>query len=217
MSSSNPFDAPGQLEKLSGTTGRLSQAVGTGILITGLMALAHGAVAFWLISSLPPNGGAQGRLPSLYVMGGGDRKPGKPEVWVYQLEHSARQNLLVKWIARGIMEPVVIAPCIPLRLQGSAEMNTTQIHPEADFAVSDKRAHGLEQHVHRALCRNGGQAYSSVVVRRLPNGVCLEGVVRASAGQFDPSRTARQVPGVKEVLNHLVHCTEMVDDFAECR
>jgi uncharacterized membrane protein len=45
--------------------------VGTGILILGLLVLAYGAVAFWLINSLPPNGGAQGRLPSLYVMGGG--------------------------------------------------------------------------------------------------------------------------------------------------
>jgi hypothetical protein len=138
-------------------------------------------------------------------------------VWVYQRNRSARQNVLAKWIALGIMKAVVIAPCIQLRLQGSAEMNTTQIHPEAGIAVSEKRAHRLEQHVHRALCRNGGQAYSSVVVRRLPNGVCLEGVVRASAGQFDPSRTALQVPGVKEVLNHLVHCTETADDFAECR
>jgi BON domain len=77
--------------------------------------------------------------------------------------------------------------------------------------------HGLEQRVHRELCRHGGIAYSSVVVRRLPNGVCLEGVVRADSALFDASQAALEVPGVREVLNHLVHCTECTEALAECR
>jgi hypothetical protein len=48
-----------------------SKAIGTVILLVGLTVLVYGAVAFWLINSLPPNGGASGRLPSLYVMGAG--------------------------------------------------------------------------------------------------------------------------------------------------
>jgi hypothetical protein len=43
--------------------------IGTVVLAVGLAMLAYGAVAFWLINALPPNGGANGRLPSLYVMG----------------------------------------------------------------------------------------------------------------------------------------------------
>ncbi|MBA4032098.1 MAG: hypothetical protein C0478_14575 [Planctomyces sp.] len=50
---------------------RASKGIGTAILLVGLMALAYGAIAFWLIKSLPPNGGANGRLPSLYIMGVG--------------------------------------------------------------------------------------------------------------------------------------------------
>jgi len=34
----------------------------------GLIVLAYGVMAFWLLPSLPPNGGAYGRLPSLYLM-----------------------------------------------------------------------------------------------------------------------------------------------------
>ena len=41
------------------------------VLATGLVVLAYGAVGFWIINTLPPNGGASGRLPSLYVMGAG--------------------------------------------------------------------------------------------------------------------------------------------------
>jgi hypothetical protein len=50
---------------------RVSKILGTTILLAGLTILGYGAIAFWLIKSLPPNGGTTGRLPSLYVMGGG--------------------------------------------------------------------------------------------------------------------------------------------------
>lgn len=45
--------------------------IGLLVLGVGLVVLAYGAVAFWVMPSLPPNGGASGRLPSLYLMGGG--------------------------------------------------------------------------------------------------------------------------------------------------
>jgi hypothetical protein len=49
----------------------VTRSIGTGLFLTGLAILAYGAIAFWLIKSLPPNGGPTGRLPSLYIMGGG--------------------------------------------------------------------------------------------------------------------------------------------------
>ena len=42
--------------------------IGMVVFIVGVVFLTYGAVAFWLINSLPPNGGANGRLPSLYLM-----------------------------------------------------------------------------------------------------------------------------------------------------
>jgi hypothetical protein len=42
-----------------------------------------------------------------------------------------------------------------------------------------------------------------LVIRRIPNGVCLEGVLE-SEGDPDVSGVARSVAGVNEVLNHLV-------------
>ena len=49
----------------------VSRKIGTAILVLGLLILTYGAVGFWLINTLPPNGGAYGRLPSLYVTGVG--------------------------------------------------------------------------------------------------------------------------------------------------
>lgn len=69
------------------------------------------------------------------------------------------------------------------------------------------RPHGLEKQVHRQLLQQGGDQYSCIVVRRMPNGVCLEGVVRSAPDLVTAEQTALQVPGVRNVLNHLVQCT----------
>ncbi|MBN1911213.1 MAG: hypothetical protein JW818_15820 [Pirellulales bacterium] len=71
MSSDNPFKTPKEDSSSSTPSRRPSNVLGTGILLVGLSVVAYGAVAFWLIQSLPPNGGGNGRLPSLYVMGVG--------------------------------------------------------------------------------------------------------------------------------------------------
>jgi hypothetical protein len=63
--------------------------------------------------------------------------------------------------------------------------------------------HGLEQAVHRRLRAQPGLRFASLVIRRIPNGVCLEGVLESDADQ-DVCHLARSIAGVDEVLNHLV-------------
>jgi hypothetical protein len=63
--------------------------------------------------------------------------------------------------------------------------------------------HGLEKAVHRRLRAQPGLRFASLVIRRIPNGVCLEGVLESDADQ-DVCNLARSVAGVDEVLNHLV-------------
>jgi hypothetical protein len=68
----NPYATPTASDpKPPDSNRRIARGIGTAILAAGLVVLAYGAVAFWLVQSLPPNGGASGRLPSLYVMGVG--------------------------------------------------------------------------------------------------------------------------------------------------
>jgi hypothetical protein len=63
--------------------------------------------------------------------------------------------------------------------------------------------HGLEQAVHRRLCAQPGLQIASLVIRRIPNGVCLEGVLECDSDQ-DVCNLVKSVAGVDEVLNHLV-------------
>lgn len=51
--------------------GDVLRKAGLGLFVIGMMVVVYGAVAFWLVNSLPPNGGPAGRLPSLYVMAAG--------------------------------------------------------------------------------------------------------------------------------------------------
>jgi hypothetical protein len=71
--------------------------------------------------------------------------------------------------------------------------------------------HGLEQAVHRRLRSQPGLQIASLVIRRIPNGVCLEGVLEGET-DHDICNLARSVAGVDEVLNHLVvrRCSQPV-------
>ena len=71
MNSGNPYESPEDHATETRPAPHRPRAIGTVVLVAGLVILAYGAVAFWLVNSLPPNGGVQGRLPSVYVMGVG--------------------------------------------------------------------------------------------------------------------------------------------------
>ena len=67
-------------------------------------------------------------------------------------------------------------------------------------------AHQLETDVRRALNQADGMDIQSLVVRRMPNGICLEGVIRVASDDFDVCSAVREIEGVGEVMNHLLVC-----------
>lgn len=78
-------------------------------------------------------------------------------------------------------------------------------------------AHQLEADVRRALLSADGVDIASLAVRRMPNGVCLEGVIRARGDVVDVCRTVRELDGVGEVIDRLVvcwNCPESEDQFS---
>ena len=58
--------------------------------------------------------------------------------------------------------------------------------------------------VRRELLSRPGLEFSSLVVRRVHDGVCLQGVLEANESNADVCDLARSVAGVERVLNHLV-------------
>lgn len=71
--------------------------------------------------------------------------------------------------------------------------------------------HRLECEVRRELLSQPHLRFSSLVVRRLENGVCLQGVLEADDNAPDVVSIAQRVAGVDQVLNHLLvsGCSEV--------
>lgn len=68
----------------------------------------------------------------------------------------------------------------------------------------DRSPHWIEQEVQRELLSHPSLRFSSLVIRRLGNGVCLQGVLEEDADAPDVCTVAQRVAGVEQVLNHLV-------------
>jgi osmotically-inducible protein OsmY len=64
--------------------------------------------------------------------------------------------------------------------------------------------HQVEQDVRNALLAQPNLHFSSLVVRRIADGVCLQGVLQADADSPDISSIAQGIAGVNCVLNHLL-------------
>lgn len=63
---------------------------------------------------------------------------------------------------------------------------------------------GLEPFVKGVLKDCSGLRIDRLVVRRTPEGLCLDGVIRTSTGSADIADLVRAATGVTEVLNRLV-------------
>lgn len=64
--------------------------------------------------------------------------------------------------------------------------------------------HLVEYDVRRKLMAEPQLAFRSLVVRRIPDGICLEGTLESCPDDFDIAEFVREVTGIEVVLNHLV-------------
>ena len=87
----------------------------------------------------------------------------------------------------------------------SGEMHSPTAHSShSEIHPSEAGPHQIEEDVQRKLLSYPELQFSSLVIRRIPDGVCLEGVLEVEEDCPDIGRLARSVSGVREVLNHLV-------------
>jgi len=70
--------------------------------------------------------------------------------------------------------------------------------------------HGMERAIQQRLLSSPDVEFTSLVVRRVPGGVCLQGVMQVSGDLPDVTRLAMEVAGVQRVINRLVvHSTPL--------
>jgi hypothetical protein len=77
-------------------------------------------------------------------------------------------------------------------------------HPSRGGPHAFFEPHGVELDVRRRLLAHPRLHFSSLVVRRLRDGVCLEGVVETDAELDDVDQFVGAVSGVSTILNRLV-------------
>ena len=77
-------------------------------------------------------------------------------------------------------------------------------HCRVDPAEVDRNPHSVERQVRRVLTSQPGLSISSLVVRRVGQGICLTGVVESLSDETDVCGLVRKAAGVNEVINHLL-------------
>jgi len=85
---------------------------------------------------------------------------------------------------------------------GASTARSTEATSDCDGLSS--APHRLEQDVRRSLLANPNVRIASLVVRRIPKGVCIEGVLETEEAAPDVCAVVRRIPGVSKVVNHLV-------------
>ncbi|HVJ84642.1 MAG TPA: hypothetical protein VM452_03300 [Caulifigura sp.] len=80
---------------------------------------------------------------------------------------------------------------------------------------SECSEHEYERDIQRRLLDAPGLHFSSLVVRRLDNGICVQGVLETSGPHLDLGRIVREISGVENVVNQVV-VRECPDAVAEC-
>lgn len=104
---------------------------------------------------------------------------------------------------RRVRRPHVLEPAMSgtvgmeMGLSDETEL-TAGVEPERD------EPHRVERLVQQMLLARTDVSFPSLTVRRLPNGLCLQGIMETGDNVPDILRTVRSIAMVDHVLNHLV-------------
>jgi len=74
----------------------------------------------------------------------------------------------------------------------------------ASTLTDTTRGHDLEREVQRRLLEEPGLRFTSLVIRRLNDGVCIQGVLETDSDAPDLTTLAKQVAGVDRVIDQVV-------------
>lgn len=88
---------------------------------------------------------------------------------------------------------------------GTSASNADQIGFDSDASSSVvPEPHSLERAIQHELLNHPDICFSSLVVRRFRDGICLQGVIEVEDEIPDVEALARDLSGLDRVMNHLV-------------
>lgn len=86
-------------------------------------------------------------------------------------------------------------------VENHADDDTVMLSPDDSVLL---HPHRLEQDVRNRLMEEPSLNFTSLVVRRLRDGLCLEGVLETDDDTDNVTSLVRSICGATQVLNHLV-------------
>lgn len=86
-------------------------------------------------------------------------------------------------------------------VENQADGDTVLLSPDDSVLL---HPHRLEQEIRNRLMEEPSLHFTSLVVRRLPDGLCLEGVLETNDDTDTVSSVVHDICGAMQVLNHLV-------------
>lgn len=91
----------------------------------------------------------------------------------------------------------------------SRSASATATSSDSDSAIDavlgfQRHPHQFEQEVRRRLLSEPSLKFSTLVVRRLEDGVCLQGILETDSDGPDVETLAKEVSGVTSVINQLL-------------
>jgi hypothetical protein len=90
---------------------------------------------------------------------------------------------------------------------GAPQFSVSETTVASDSSLRMTTPHAVEREVHRRLLAHPGIKLQSLVVRKTPAGVCLEGRAEVLEPELDLSAVLTDIEGVDEVINHLMPST----------
>ena len=93
------------------------------------------------------------------------------------------------------------------RVPATAARSSAPAVPHQECTPDDsvlRPPHRFEQDVRFRLMAEPTLNFTSLTIRRIPNGVCLEGVLETEDDLPDISSLVRRITGLEKVLNYLV-------------
>ncbi len=95
-----------------------------------------------------------------------------------------------------------IDPIAPMAMDDPVPAGSSTSIERPDCVQPDP--HAIEREVRKRLASAEGIRFMELVVRRLPNGVCLEGVVHTDGECPDVAKVVREIAKVDQVINRLL-------------
>lgn len=107
-------------------------------------------------------------------------------------------------LARQLAEAAVAEPTAATDASTVELSGQVQIDVDSDGSGCHELPHATELQVRQHLLDQNDLTFSSLVVRRMNNGVCLQGVVESRNDEPDFARLVREVAAVEKVISQLV-------------